>query len=198
MMPQAWFEMAEIRRRKFAASAWIPLRAVQPICEQGNRCHLGFKDEFFGAGSLAVPVALKDKATKLGWSDVGISHEHRACVDDDSIDIAALQEIAAPPKSEKWGSLKSLEKVLATVCSPEEARRALTPLVGTYQLRLADAHLPGSELAEAIKLAGIDGSSPALHQGQTLIANCASAAMAIATLLERLIKSEHDKGNKNG
>lgn len=40
--------------------------------------------------------------------------------------------------------------------------------------------------------------SPPLHQGQTLIANCASAAMAIATLLERLTKSENDKGNKNG
>lgn len=82
MMPQAWFEMAEIRRRKFTSAAWIPLRAVQSICEEGARGHLGFKDEFFGAGSLTVPVDLKDKATKLGWSDVGISHEHRACVDD--------------------------------------------------------------------------------------------------------------------
>ena len=80
MMPQAWFEMAEIRRRKFASSAWIPLRVVQPICEEGNRGHLGFKEEFFGAGSIAVPVDLKEKTTKLGWSDVGISHEHRACV----------------------------------------------------------------------------------------------------------------------
>lgn len=116
----------------------------------------------------------------------------------DSIDIAALQEIAAPPKSEKWGSLKSLEKVLATVCAPEDARRALTPLVGTYQLRLADAHLPGSELAEAMTLVGIDSSIPALHQGQTLIVNCASAAMAIATLLECLLNStcEESHGTK--
>ena len=49
-----------------------------------------------------------------------------------------------------------------------------------------------------MKLAGIDGVSPALHQGQTLIANCANAATAIATLLERLLKSENDKGDKNG
>ena len=110
----------------------------------------------------------------------------------DSIDIASLQEIAEPPKGEKWGSLKSLEMVLATVGAPEEARHALTPLVGTYQLRLADAHLPGSELVEAMKLAGIDSTSSALGQGQTLIANCAVAAMAIATLLERLTKSESD------
>ncbi len=129
MMPQAWFEMAEIRRRKFSSSAWIPLRAVQPICELGKRGHLGFKDEFFGAGSFAVSVA------------------------------------------------------------PEEARHALTLLVGTYQLRLADAHLPGSELAEAMKLAGIDSSNPSLHQGQTLIANCAAAGAVVASLLERLANS---------
>jgi hypothetical protein len=132
MMPQAWFEMTEIHRRKFATSAWITA---------------------------------------------------------DSIDIAALQEIAASPKSEKWGSLKSLEKVLATVSAPEDARRALTPLFGTYQLRLADAHLPGGELAEAMTLVSIDSSIPALHQGQTPIENCASAAMANATLLEYLLNS---------
>ena len=113
----------------------------------------------------------------------------------DSIDITALQEIAAPPKGERWGSLKSLEKVLATVCTSEDARRALAPLVGTYQLRLADAHLPGCELAEAMKLVGIDGSSLALHQGQTLIANCANAAMVIASMLERLASREIDKGD---
>jgi len=82
-MNQSWFEMAEVRRRKFASAVWIPLRAVRPICEEGKRGHLGFKKEFFGAGTLAVPVDLKDKASNLGWSDVGISHEHRACVDEE-------------------------------------------------------------------------------------------------------------------
>jgi hypothetical protein len=104
----------------------------------------------------------------------------------DSIDIVALHEITAPPKGEKWGSLKSLEKVLATVCTPEEARCALTPLVGAYQLRLADAHLPGNELAEAMKLAGIDGIASNLGQGRSLISNCADTAFKIASLLEKL------------
>lgn len=65
MMPQVWFEMAEIHRRKFAAAAWMPLRTVQPICEEGTRGHLGFKEEFFGNVSLAVPDDLKEIATKL-------------------------------------------------------------------------------------------------------------------------------------
>ena len=74
----------------------------------------------------------------------------------------------------------------------------LAAWVGMYQLRLAFAHLPESELAEAMKLAGIDSSCPALHEGQTLIANFASAAMGIAAVLERLINSENDKEDKNG
>jgi len=41
-------------------------------------------------------------------------------------------------------------------------------------------------------------SSPELHQEQTLIANCASAATAIAKLLKRLQKSEKNKGDQNG
>src|SRR5262249_4545318 len=36
----------------------------------------------------------------------------------DSIDTAAIQRIVAPPKGEKWGSLKSLEKLLADRIGP--------------------------------------------------------------------------------
>lgn len=38
MMSQAWLEMAEVCRRKFALSAWLPLSAVQPICELCQCC----------------------------------------------------------------------------------------------------------------------------------------------------------------
>ena len=57
---------------------------------------------------------------------------------------------------------------------------------------LATAYWNREEVVE-----DIDGVNPALHQGQMLIANCASAATAIATLLARLLKSEKDKGNWN-
>lgn len=145
MMSQVWFEMAEIRRRKFASSAWIPLRAVQPICEEGERGHPGFKEEFFCAGSLAVPVDLNEKATKLGWSDVGISHEHRAYVDDGRYIPADVYEYS---RDEQIGFSLVLEQ-----------------------------RLKGDEQ----------------RVWQTLIANCVSAAMAIASPLVRLAKSENDK-----
>lgn len=67
-----------------------------------------------------------------------------------------------------------------------------------YQLRFAYASLPGSELAEAIWIAGIDGSSPPHNQVQTLLAKCARASMGIATLFEHRTKSDIDRGNENG
>lgn len=82
-MNQSWFEMPEIRRRTFAKSVWIPLRAVNTIEEIGKHGFAGYKLEFFGAGSLAVPVDKKTEAEKLDWNDVGISHCHSGYIQDD-------------------------------------------------------------------------------------------------------------------
>ncbi|WP_186038787.1 hypothetical protein [Burkholderia gladioli] len=84
----------------------------------------------------------------------------------DSIDAQALQKIVAPSKGEKWGSLKSLEKVLATLLPESQAHKVVSPLFGTYDLRLADAHLASKELTEAYRSAGIDRES--LHIFQSL------------------------------
>lgn len=82
MMDQTWFEMTDFRRRKFATAVWIPLRAIHPMIEEGKRGSLGFRQDFFGAGSLAIPVGNKEKAIRLGWEDIGIMHGHRSGVDD--------------------------------------------------------------------------------------------------------------------
>jgi len=74
-MEQKWFEMAEIRKRRFDSAVWIPLRASQEN-ETGKRWHLGYKSEFFGAGSLAVPLRKRDAAARLGWMDLGLAHDH--------------------------------------------------------------------------------------------------------------------------
>ncbi len=71
-MEQKWFEMAEIRKRRFDSAVWIPLRACQRS-ETGKRGHLGYKSEFFGAGSLAVPLSKRDAAARLGWMDLGLA-----------------------------------------------------------------------------------------------------------------------------
>src|SRR2546428_8899107 len=74
-MKREWFEMAEIRKRRFDGAVWIPLRASQGT-EAGRQGHLGYKSEFFGVGSLAVPLRKRDAAATLGWMYLGLSHDH--------------------------------------------------------------------------------------------------------------------------
>lgn len=82
-MKQEWFEMPEVRRRTFERAVWIPLRATDTIEEIGQHGQAGYKYEFFGAGSLAVPVEQRTCADKLGWTGVGIGHSHCGYIQDD-------------------------------------------------------------------------------------------------------------------
>jgi hypothetical protein len=87
----------------------------------------------------------------------------------DRIDVNALRKIVAPPAGEKWGSLKSLEKALASKIEPTRASSIVAPLFGIYELRLGDAHLPSSEIDNAISKARVDQSAPFVEQGAQLI-----------------------------
>ena len=74
-MEQKWFEMTEIRKRRFDSAVWVPLRANQKD-ETGKWGHLGHKSEFFGAASLAVPLRKRDAAANLGWNALNLMHDH--------------------------------------------------------------------------------------------------------------------------
>jgi hypothetical protein len=103
----------------------------------------------------------------------------------DSIDAAAIQTIVAPPKGTKWGSLKSLENLLAKKIGPEKARILLGSLVGVYELRNGDAHLPSSDVDEAFNLIGINQDIPFVHQGYQLLHSCVSSIYGIVNILEK-------------
>lgn len=81
-MEQNWFEMRDLRRRKLASAVWIPLRAIDNIEDTGKSGHLGYRSEFFGVSTLAVPTECKDEIHKLGGSDIGISDNHCGYVDE--------------------------------------------------------------------------------------------------------------------
>jgi len=101
----------------------------------------------------------------------------------DSIDTAAIQKIISPPKGAKLGSLKSLENLIATKIKPEMARKMLSSLVGVYELRNGDAHLPSTEIDEAFVLIGIDQELPYVHQGYQLLTECVSSIYGIAEII---------------
>lgn len=96
------------------------------------------------------------------------------------IDSTALHKIVSPPQKEGWGSLKSLEKVLATLKGGHGAHDALGPLHGVYNLRLADAHFAGKDLNEAYALAQVDRTLPFVLQGRDLLITCVTALHRIA------------------
>jgi hypothetical protein len=72
---QKWFEMMEVRKRRFDSAVWIPLRASQKD-ETGKWGHLGYKSEFFGVASLAVPLKEREAAAGLGWDGLNLMHDH--------------------------------------------------------------------------------------------------------------------------
>ena len=102
----------------------------------------------------------------------------------DSIDSAAIQEIVSPPEGTKWGSLKSLENLVALRIDQNIARSMLSSLFGIYELRHGDAHLPSSQVDEAFALVGVDQDAPYVYQGYQLLHACVSSIYGIVEVLK--------------
>src|SRR5688500_14449201 len=82
-MTQQWFEMPEIRRRKLASSVWIPLRASEVIIQEGRFGYAGYRKEFLGVGTVAVPLSQRTQGAGLDWHSLGLMSSHSGCVEAD-------------------------------------------------------------------------------------------------------------------
>ncbi|WP_424957921.1 hypothetical protein [Hyphomicrobium sp. 1Nfss2.1] len=87
----------------------------------------------------------------------------------DRLDVGSLRKVIQPSADQTWRSLKHLQCALETVVPPTEAREIVSPLVGVYELRLGDAHLPASDFREALRLARVDPKAGAVEQGRQLL-----------------------------
>jgi hypothetical protein len=103
----------------------------------------------------------------------------------DSLDLGALHQLVPAAKTEKLRTLKSLERLLATLTDAADARRIIEPLVGVYQLRLGDAHMPSAEIAGAFAVLGLDRNASSLQQGTQLLHATVSAIYRINEILVR-------------
>lgn len=103
----------------------------------------------------------------------------------DDIDIESVQKIAIPPKNTKWGSLKTIENLLAIKIHSGDARKILSPIVGVYELRHGDAHLPSSDIENSFDLIQIDRSLPYVTQGYQMIYACVDNLYVILRILEK-------------
>jgi hypothetical protein len=84
------------------------------------------------------------------------------------IDMDFLKKLKK--EDEKLGTLKRLENILTAL--GYDGRKMMGVLVGVYDLRLADAHLPSTDkIAESMKLVGIDYEEMKLTSGKKLLEN---------------------------
>jgi hypothetical protein len=103
----------------------------------------------------------------------------------DDVDVESLQKIATPPKGTKWGSLKTIENLLALKIPQEAAREIVSPLVGVYELRHGDAHLPSGDIENSFKLMSIDRNLPTVIQGYQMIFACVDNLHIILRIIEK-------------
>lgn len=71
-MSKTWFEMPDIRKRFYEKSVWIPLKESRVTLKDGERGNVGFTEEYYGVGSIIVPLDKKTDAEKLGWTEIGV------------------------------------------------------------------------------------------------------------------------------
>ncbi len=101
----------------------------------------------------------------------------------DLIDQKGLHGISPPLGGQGTGSLRSLERVLGTLVDDSSARELTSKLVGIYELRLGDAHLPSTKLEEAMALAGIPSEASWLLKGAYMIHIFVSSLYDIASVV---------------
>ncbi len=103
----------------------------------------------------------------------------------DSIDVTILRAIVKPESDQKLGSLKLMERLLALSVGDEPARNIMTPLVGVYDLRLGDAHLPSSKINEAYTLLKIDVNSHPINQATQVLIQSVNSLRGILSVISR-------------
>lgn len=79
-----WFEMRDLKKHTFNNKVWIPLYAQTQISESGEAGHEGYREEYFSAHSIIVPVDQKAAALELEWMDLDVGFGHKPWIDGDN------------------------------------------------------------------------------------------------------------------
>jgi hypothetical protein len=98
----------------------------------------------------------------------------------DRVDVELLKEVR-PGDDKKLGSLKRVERLLSE--RGIDGRSTVAPLVGVYELRLADAHPPSSEADSALGLLGVNLQMNEVQRGKQIIRSVALAIEKIAAAI---------------
>jgi len=99
----------------------------------------------------------------------------------DSLDKDSLKLVVTNPGT--LGSLKLLEKFLATMVPESDARQIMAPLFCIYDLRLGDAHLPATNLEQRLEDMGVDRRQPYVWQSAQMLFLCAQALAQVSQVI---------------
>lgn len=100
------------------------------------------------------------------------------------VNIDAILTIVPLVKNEKKpGSMKALERLIAHHRTLTAAQAMMAPLFGIYDLRLADAHLGSSNVANGLSRASVEPKAPPATQGRQLIGSFVDTLAAITSIL---------------
>ena len=163
--PEAWLARAraqldEAFERRWGMRLFAPHKDIDAVLA---RCHR-FRS--------------RDEAGFLGLA------KDLARVTFDNFNVGALHAIAPPAGEDGRGSLKSLERALATVVPSDHARGLLAVLAGVNELRQGDAHLPPSSIEDAIRLAGVHRPQSWLAMGGEIIHNVVRTLFDLAEQID--------------
>jgi len=101
----------------------------------------------------------------------------------DRLNVRDLRKLSTNAEKEKLGSNKLLQDILAQKVGADKARHIFCAVAGAYDMRVGDAHPTGSQIGDALKLAGINESNSFLRQGEQLISNFGLSVWWIGKLL---------------
>lgn len=101
----------------------------------------------------------------------------------DRVDIGLLQTLQ-PAADKKLRSLKLIETLLSS--GGLDGRTIVGPLFGAFELRTADAHLPPSDLEDALNLLGVNDTMNDVQKGKVIIQTASQSLEAIASHIDSL------------
>ena len=103
----------------------------------------------------------------------------------DSFDAQLCLTLVPAPNGITLKGNKAVQNLVATRIGVAEAKTLMGPLVGIYDLRLSDAHLPSSQVHEAMDLVGLSDEAPFVNQGLELLSVASASLAGIADIIEQ-------------
>jgi hypothetical protein len=159
------------------------------MLEAGFRQEFGISLFIHDIDDMAVMQQISRFASKDQASLLSLAKE-LVRVFSDRLNIRDLRKLSTHTEKEKLGSNKLLQDLLAQKVGADKARHIFGAIAGAYEMRVGDAHPTGSNIGDALKLAGIDESRSFLRQGEQLISNFGRSVWWIGKLLFGQSKSQ--------